>query len=131
MGDCEEWKDIKKKFHSLETKCLAPFAHTYGPPGWNFHIIRSQGERWCWGRTPEGRPGRGKERERGESGMSSELRVKCLWDSAMLPMRGTIGVAGYDLSAANKCMILANGKGVVDTSLAVPLPLGTYAWIAL
>ena len=29
------------------------------------------------------------DREGGESGMTGELRVKCLWDSAMLLVRGT------------------------------------------
>ena len=70
------------------------------------------------------------DRERGESGMTGELRVKCLRDSAVLPVRGTAGAAGYDISAASGCVIPARGKGTVDTGLAVSLPPGTYARIA-
>ena len=51
------------------------------------------------------------DKERGDSGMTSELRVKCLWDNAMLPVRGTVGAAGYDISAANGCVIPAHKKG--------------------
>ena len=62
--------------------------------------------------------------------MTGELRVKYLWDNAMLPVRGTARAAGYDISAASGCVILAHGKGSVDTGLAVSLPRGTYGWIA-
>ena len=48
----------------------------------------------------------------------------------MLPARGSGGVAGYDLSATNNCIIPSRGKGTVDTGLAVSLPPGTYARIA-
>ena len=70
------------------------------------------------------------DREREESGMTGELRVKCLRDNAVLPIRGTVGAAGYDISAASGCVIPAHGKGSVDTGLAVSLPPGTYARIA-
>ena len=70
------------------------------------------------------------DREREESGMTGELRVKCLRDNAVLPVRGTAGAAGYDISAASGCVIPAHGKGSVDTGLAVSLPPGTYALIA-
>ena len=33
--------------------------------------------------------------------MTSELRVKCLRDNVVLPVRGTVGAAGYDISAAS------------------------------
>ena len=69
-------------------------------------------------------------REREESGMTGELRVKCLRDNAVLLVRGTAGAAGYDISAASGCVIPAHGKGSVDTGLVVSLPLGTYARIA-
>ena len=67
------------------------------------------------------------DRERGELGMTGELRLKCLRGNIVLPVRGTTGAAGYDISAASGCVIPAHGKGSVDTGLAVSLPLGTYA----
>ena len=70
------------------------------------------------------------DREREESGMTGELRVKCLWDNAVLPVSGTAGAAGYDISEASGCIIPAHGKGSVDTGLAVSRPPGTYAQIA-
>ena len=45
----------------------------------------------------------------------------------MLPSRGSVGAAGYDLCAASNCIIPSQGKGTVYTGLAVSLPLGTYA----
>ena len=70
------------------------------------------------------------DRERGESGMTGELRVKCLRDNVVLPGRGIAGAARYGISAASGCVILAHGKGSMDTGLAVSLLLGTYAQIA-
>ena len=61
---------------------------------------------------------------------TSELQVKLLWENAMLPMRRSARVVDYDLCAANSCIIPPQGKGIVETSLAVSFPLGTYAWIA-
>ena len=69
------------------------------------------------------------EREREESEMTGELRVKCLRDNAMLPVRGTAGAAGYDISVASGCVIPAHRKGSMDIGLAVSLPPGTYARI--
>ena len=48
----------------------------------------------------------------------------------MLPTRGSAGAAGYDICVASSCVIHSRGKGTVETSLAVSLPLGTYARIA-
>ena len=48
----------------------------------------------------------------------------------MLPVRGSAGVASYDLCAAGNCIIPPRGKGTMDTRLAVALPSGTYACIA-
>ena len=70
------------------------------------------------------------DREREELGMTGELRVKCLWDNAVLPVRGTAGAAGYDISAASGCVIPGHGKESVDIGLAVLLPPGTYTRIA-
>ena len=59
-----------------------------------------------------------------------ELYVKLLWGNAVLSARGSAGVAGYDLCAANNCIIPSWGRGTVETGLAVSLPPGTYARIA-
>ena len=48
----------------------------------------------------------------------------------MLPVRGSAGAAGYDLSAAGSGVIPSRDKGTVETRLAVALPAGTYARIA-
>ena len=48
----------------------------------------------------------------------------------MLPVRGTTGAAGYDISATSSCVIPAHGKGIVEIGFAVSLPPGTYARIA-
>ena len=65
-----------------------------------------------------------------KTGETGELQVKLLRENAVLPVRGSAGVAGYDLCAANNCIIPSRGKGTVDTRLAVSLPPGTYARIA-
>ena len=61
---------------------------------------------------------------------TSELQVRLLWENVVLLVWGSAGVAGYDLCAANNCVIPSRGKGTIDTGLAVSLPPGTYAWIA-
>ena len=48
----------------------------------------------------------------------------------MLPVRGSEGAVGYDLSVASNCIIPSRGKGTVDIGMAVLLPPGTYARIA-
>ena len=49
----------------------------------------------------------------------------------MIPQHSTQGSASYDINAACSCVIPPKGKGVVQTGLAVSLPLGVYARIAL
>lgn len=58
------------------------------------------------------------------------LRVKKLSDAATVPTRGSLGAAGYDLSAAHECMVPARGKALVKTDVSVAIPEGTYARIA-
>ena len=65
-----------------------------------------------------------------KKGETGELQVQLLQGSAMLPTRGSAGVAGYDLCSASNCVIPSRGKGTVETGLAVSLPPGTYARIA-
>ena len=61
---------------------------------------------------------------------TDKLFVKRLCNNAALPRRGTDGSAGYDLSAAQDCVIPAKGKGIVKTGLAISFPPGLYARIA-
>ena len=63
-------------------------------------------------------------------GETGELQVKLLWGNAVLPVLGSAGAAGYDLCAANNYIIPSQGKGTIETELAVSLPPGTYARIA-
>lgn len=52
-----------------------------------------------------------------------------LSEFAQLPVRGTSLAAGYDLSAAQPCVIPAHGKGLVKTDLAIIVPEGCYGRI--
>ena len=58
------------------------------------------------------------------------MKVKRLVNHAKLPIRGSKGAAGYDLHAAEKCVIQANTRGVVKTGIAIEIPKGLYARIA-
>ena len=61
---------------------------------------------------------------------ADKLFVKRLCNNAALPRRGTDGSAGYDLSAAQECIVPAKGKGIVKIELAISFPPGMYARIA-
>ena len=54
------------------------------------------------------------------------LHVKRLSEFAVLPVRGSSGAAGYDLSAAYDGEVPARGKALLKTDLAVAVPPGTY-----
>ena len=45
-------------------------------------------------------------------------------------MRGSAGVAGYDLCAASSYVVPSQGKGTIEAGLSGVLPVGTYARIA-
>ena len=49
-------------------------------------------------------------------------KVKRLCNNARLPVRGTIGAAGYDLAAAQAAVIPAHGKMLVKTDLSISMP---------
>lgn len=49
---------------------------------------------------------------------------------ATLPVRGSEGAAGYDLSSAKEMVIPGRGKGLVPTDLVIAVPDGTYGRIA-
>ena len=59
-----------------------------------------------------------------------QLQVKILLRNAMLPVRGSTRVAGYDLCAASNYVIPSQDKGTIEIGLVGSLPPGTYAQIA-
>ncbi|KAH7376525.1 deoxyuridine 5'-triphosphate nucleotidohydrolase [Plectosphaerella cucumerina] len=58
------------------------------------------------------------------------LLVKKLSDKARLPTRGSAFAAGYDVYAAKETTIPARGKALVDTDIAISVPVDTYGRIA-
>ena len=83
-----------------------------------------------------GSGGEGNEIEKKAKMMSEEdlfenkLRVKKLSEHATIPVRGSDGAAGYDLSAAYDCVVKAKSKELVKTDLSIAIPKNTYARIA-
>ncbi|OAX39151.1 dUTP diphosphatase [Rhizopogon vinicolor AM-OR11-026] len=59
-----------------------------------------------------------------------QLLVKKLSDKARIPTRGSLLAAGYDLYSAEKKVIPAHGKALVDTQLSIAVPAGTYGRVA-
>ena len=51
---------------------------------------------------------------------TKEMLVKRVKPTAVLPLRGSVAAAGFDLAAAEATEIPAGGKGVVKTGLASP-----------
>lgn len=60
----------------------------------------------------------------------SPLYVKQLSPDARLPVRGSEGAAGYDLSASVNVTIPGRGRSLIDTGLQILVPFGTYGRIA-
>ncbi|KAH6691645.1 deoxyuridine 5'-triphosphate nucleotidohydrolase [Plectosphaerella plurivora] len=58
------------------------------------------------------------------------LLVKKLSDKARLPTRGSAFAAGYDVYASKETTIPARGKALVDTDIAISVPVDTYGRIA-
>jgi len=73
---------------------------------------------------------RDSKRPRLEETSSDAMLVKRLSQAAVLPVRGSVAAAGFDLSAAEATVIPAGGKGIVKTGLAISIPEGTYARVA-
>lgn len=61
--------------------------------------------------------------------MSVRVRIQKLHPAAALPSRQTKGSAGFDLTAIEDTMILAGGRGLVRTGLAIALPRGYEAQV--
>lgn len=62
--------------------------------------------------------------------MQAFIQVKRLSDSAILPRKGTVGSAGYDLYASTECCVPAKGKALVKTDISMAIPYGYYGRIA-
>jgi dUTP pyrophosphatase len=58
------------------------------------------------------------------------FRVKKLAQGADLPVRGSNGAAGYDLTSVEECVILPGRRAVVATGISLKVPEGTYGRIA-
>ncbi|KAG1753743.1 dUTPase-like protein [Suillus paluster] len=61
---------------------------------------------------------------------TSQLLIKRLSDKARIPTRGSSLAAGYDLYSAEKKVIPAHGKALIDTQLSLAVPVGTYGRVA-
>lgn len=59
-----------------------------------------------------------------------KLIVKRLSPSAVLPVRGSSGAAGYDLSASQDAIVPARGKAKIKTDIGVVIPTGCYGRVA-
>ncbi|KAL4241390.1 Deoxyuridine 5'-triphosphate nucleotidohydrolase [Abortiporus biennis] len=60
----------------------------------------------------------------------SNLLIKRLSEKAKLPTRGSPLSAGYDLYSAERKVIPAHGKALVDTQISIAVPAGTYGRVA-
>lgn len=60
----------------------------------------------------------------------SLFTIKKLSDNAVIPVRGTPGSAGYDLSAAYAGVVPAKGKKLIKTDISMSIPEFCYAQIA-
>ncbi|KAJ7688440.1 dUTPase-like protein [Mycena rosella] len=60
----------------------------------------------------------------------SNLLIKRHSDKAKIPTRGSPLAAGYDLYSAEKKVIPAHGKALVDTQISIAVPAGTYGRVA-
>mmetsp|Transcript_78181 Transcript_78181/g.217110 ORF Transcript_78181/g.217110 Transcript_78181/m.217110 type:complete len:176 (+) Transcript_78181:70-597(+) len=58
------------------------------------------------------------------------MRVKRLRTTAVMPTRGSVEAAGFDLSADTPTVVPARGRAIVKTGLSIAIPEGTYARIA-
>jgi dUTP pyrophosphatase len=58
------------------------------------------------------------------------MLVKKLRPEAVVPVKGSVEAAGFDLSASESITVPAGGKAIAKTGLSVAVPEGTYARIA-
>jgi dUTP pyrophosphatase len=60
----------------------------------------------------------------------SKFLVKKLNSDAILPKKGSVGAAGYDICASEDVVVPAMGKAKVPTGLSWAVPAQTYGRIA-
>ncbi|KAH9938508.1 dUTP pyrophosphatase [Fomitopsis serialis] len=60
----------------------------------------------------------------------ANLLIKRLSPKAKLPTRGSALAAGYDLYSAERKIIPARGKALIDTQISIAVPAGTYGRVA-
>ncbi|KAL1690736.1 dUTP pyrophosphatase [Schizophyllum commune] len=60
----------------------------------------------------------------------ANLLIKRHSEKARLPTRGSPLAAGYDMYSAEKTVVPAHGKALVDTGISVAVPAGTYGRVA-
>mmetsp|Transcript_134 Transcript_134/g.225 ORF Transcript_134/g.225 Transcript_134/m.225 type:complete len:137 (+) Transcript_134:152-562(+) len=65
-----------------------------------------------------------------ETGRECVLRVKKLRPSVVLPRRGSLYAAGYDLCSDEDCVVEARSRLLVATGLAMAIPKGYYGRVA-
>jgi dUTP pyrophosphatase len=53
------------------------------------------------------------------------LFIKKLSANAVIPTRGSVESAGYDLYAAVNGVVPSKGKAIIPTDLSIALPVGT------
>ena len=70
------------------------------------------------------------EQQQPRTSFDDVLQFKRMSPAAVLPTRATPGSAGYDLAAAEACVVPAHGKALVSTGWAVGLPVGVYGRVA-
>ena len=58
------------------------------------------------------------------------LNVSKLIPTAILPVRASLGAAGYDLFSTDSYVVLPGRRVVVSTGISIQLPPGTYGRIA-
>jgi len=58
------------------------------------------------------------------------FRVFKEFPEAVIPVRGSVGAAGYDLSSVVQKVVPARGRAVISTGLRIQVPSDCYARIA-
>ena len=59
-----------------------------------------------------------------------EVKVKLLNDEAVLPVKGSEGAAGWDLSTSMRVQLAPGERRLVSTGVAIEIPRGSYGRIA-
>ncbi len=60
----------------------------------------------------------------------SKFFVKRLNEDAVIPKKGSVLAAGYDICASQECVVPAGGKAMIKTGLSWMVPANTYGRIA-